>query len=407
MKKVINAQKVLVLGLTIGFTFGIMLTGCKNNLTENLETSNSTYVLDSSQQVEELLQIHEDAKNALYLKLLDSQNSGLCNSEFFTTSSEYLARNAQTEVLSEDEEDLIVEKFSDEEIAEINELLEIYLSKMKEIARVRIFDVNNMPSGVIETDEEVIIGDRVYSKLNPESLEEITRLSNLYYNDKSNSRAAYLNISVGTMSTCRWSNGIIKYGFDKFPSTYKSQIQQCMNEWEIASDKKISFKNAGDFNWWKRVKWTLHFYRVLRIRDESLSKNTLGKTSPGTIGNPFMTFDMTQLSSKSDKIKKQTFRHELGHSIGLQHEFDRPDRNSYVVWNPNRSDTWSSISVNDFGRYLISRYGKFDYNSVMNYEGFYCKKNADGSAGDLITLNDIENISEGDANAVKFLYSFY
>lgn len=42
----------------------------------------------------------------------------------------------------------------------------------------------------------------------------------------------------------------------------------------------------------------------------------------------------------------------------------------------------------------------------MNYSGRYCRKNADGLAGALITFKDIENISQGDKDAVKFLYMF-
>lgn len=284
----------------------------------------------------------------MYLKILESENSTLCNAQIF--SSYNLARNIQNPILSE-EENLIAKKFTDEEI------------------------------------------------------EEISKLANLYYSDIANTRDAYVEALIGTMSTCRWPKEIIKYGFDNIPQNYKTQIQECMNEWEIANNKKIAFKNVGDFNWWTKSKWTMHVYIVLRIEGKSLNGN-LGLTSLGTIGNPFLSLDIGALNKLSQNYQKHTIRHELGHFIGLQHEFDRPDRDSYVVWSLNVSGSWDNISVNAFGRFFVSKHGSFDYNSVMNYSGRYCRKNADGSAGALITFKDIENISQGDKDAVKFLYMF-
>ncbi|MCR4953626.1 MAG: hypothetical protein K6A43_06070 [Treponema sp.] len=126
-----------------------------------------------------------------------------------------------------------------------------------------------------------------------------------------------------------------------------------------------------------------------------------GKATPGYCLRPYLYIDKNTFN-KSKDARLHTFRHELGHVLGLQHEFDRIDRDKYVVISENSN--WSDFSVPGIGRIFIGSIGSYDFNSVMNYSNFYHIKNSDGTKGSMISLNDILDISEGDKSTIRHLY---
>jgi uncharacterized repeat protein (TIGR01451 family) len=99
--------------------------------------------------------------------------------------------------------------------------------------------------------------------------------------------------------------------------------------------------------------------------------------------------------------------HEMGHAIGLLHEHQRPDRNSYVVLTPANAD--KPYLLGDFDLFAddFQVIGLYDYASVMQYPAFSFTKNnlpvlESIPAG--IPLSNSVGYSPGDVDAIKRLY---
>src|ERR1022692_548818 len=67
--------------------------------------------------------------------------------------------------------------------------------------------------------------------------------------------------------------------------------------------------------------------------------------------------------------------HEMGHAIGLLHEHQRPDRNSYIVLTPANADKPYLLGDFDFFADDFQVIGLYDYASVMHYPAFSFTKN--------------------------------
>jgi uncharacterized repeat protein (TIGR01451 family) len=101
--------------------------------------------------------------------------------------------------------------------------------------------------------------------------------------------------------------------------------------------------------------------------------------------------------------------HEIGHAIGLLHEHQRPDRNSYVVLTPANADKPYLLGNFDFFTSDYQTIGLYDYASVMHYPAFSFTKNnlpvlESIPAG--IPLSNTVGYSAGDVDAIERLYGF-
>jgi uncharacterized repeat protein (TIGR01451 family) len=101
--------------------------------------------------------------------------------------------------------------------------------------------------------------------------------------------------------------------------------------------------------------------------------------------------------------------HEIGHAIGLLHEHQRPDRNTYVVLNSANSDKPYLLGDFDLFTDNYQTLGLYDYASVMHYPAFSFTKNnlpvlESIPAG--IPLSNTTGYSAGDVDAIKRLYGF-
>ncbi len=99
--------------------------------------------------------------------------------------------------------------------------------------------------------------------------------------------------------------------------------------------------------------------------------------------------------------------HEMGHAIGLLHEHQRPDRNSYIVLTPANADKPFLLGDFDFFADDFQVIGLYDYASVMQYPAFSFTKNnlpvlESIPAG--IPLSNSAGYSAGDVDAIKRLY---
>lgn len=120
-----------------------------------------------------------------------------------------------------------------------------------------------------------------------------------------------------------------------------------------------------------------------------------------------------RLSNNSGTPSSGTVLHETGHALGFPHEFQRPDRDSFVsisgcstltpdyAWNYGRMGTWPNWNNEDFE--LLS---PFDKTSVMQYS---CVTNLNGTSLPSPSFHDgsatrTQSMSEHDINNIYRVY---
>jgi astacin len=116
-----------------------------------------------------------------------------------------------------------------------------------------------------------------------------------------------------------------------------------------------------------------------------------------------------QFVSGSAACALGTLVHEMGHTIGLFHEHQRPDRNTYVTFTPANADKpWIAGNFTLFN-YDYQTIGLYDYASVMHYPPFAFTKNnlpVLESKPPGIPLSNTAGYSAGDIDTIKRLYGF-
>jgi hypothetical protein len=109
-----------------------------------------------------------------------------------------------------------------------------------------------------------------------------------------------------------------------------------------------------------------------------------------------------------------TILHEMGHIIGLWHEFQRPDRNNYVTVNYNNviKGSWGNFEILSQNTQIL---GLYDYASVMQYPPYSFSRNG-GPVIETIPagmpMGGVEGVpvpattdySAGDKEAIERLY---
>jgi hypothetical protein len=106
--------------------------------------------------------------------------------------------------------------------------------------------------------------------------------------------------------------------------------------------------------------------------------------------------------------------HEIGHSLGLEHEHTRPDRDQYIVINRDNIDPEKAHNF-DTTEYRSRELGAYDYASIMHYGPRFFSHNGLetitplGSQsllfGQSVSIGQRNAPSVGDINAVAQLYA--
>jgi len=102
-----------------------------------------------------------------------------------------------------------------------------------------------------------------------------------------------------------------------------------------------------------------------------------------------------------------TLVHEMGHTIGLLHEHQRPDRDTYITFTEANVDKPWIAGNFDFFSYNYQTIGLYDYASVMHYPPFAFTKNnlpVLESIPPGIPLSNTTGYSAGDLDTIKRLY---
>jgi len=102
-----------------------------------------------------------------------------------------------------------------------------------------------------------------------------------------------------------------------------------------------------------------------------------------------------------------TIVHEMGHTIGLFHEHQRPDRNTWITFNYANVDEPLVAGNFDIPTYNYQTIGLYDIASVMHYPPFSFTKNGLTVLESIppgIPLSNATGYSAGDVDTIKRLY---
>jgi hypothetical protein len=188
----------------------------------------------------------------------------------------------------------------------------------------------------------------------------------------------------------RWSMPV-KYSFDNdMPSSAKDAVRAAMNKLVQESGAIISFDTCSTC-------LSAHIKFVY---------NGNGCSSP--IGRQFSINKVNLDTWCDDTAELGSIMHEIMHSLGVQHEQSRCDRNSYVAIN------YANIEDGESGNFDSecsnnTDHGAYDYGSVMHYSPYAFSRNGlktiaawDPSKESL--MGQRSALSAGDAAALRAMY---
>lgn len=156
----------------------------------------------------------------------------------------------------------------------------------------------------------------------------------------------------------KWTKKI-EYMWNGANQSTKSGVLSAMNEWKSATNNKISFVEITKNINWNKTCWIMgwkYFIRINTVNSNSYS----GSSTVGRV--PWANMNFT------NKANKRTFRHELGHNLGLYHEHQRRDRDNYITYYPNNVIPGAKSQFTKMTAGSYNYYGStFDFNSIMLY----------------------------------------
>ena len=147
---------------------------------------------------------------------------------------------------------------------------------------------------------------------------------------------------------------------------YKNQcpninyMRQAMDEWEGASEDAIQFVEIED-NGWNRFTWGIGCsYHV--CLSSTFDQNISGNSSIGAV--PGASIHMGPNAAKG------SYLHELGHTLGLLHEHERPDRDCYINIDWDMIKSGYEYNFCKYPCFSVRMYGEFDFESIMMYGSY-------------------------------------
>jgi len=160
-----------------------------------------------------------------------------------------------------------------------------------------------------------------------------------YYRNTQDSSITLADIQVVASNVAR----------NQSEETMTEKINIAFQDWE--SKTQARFKKAEDND----NEYLL--FTIDRGIDGSGSASQLG----------FKANEVITIRFKNEEIGIGTIIHEIGHALGLQHEHKRPDRDQFVIVNPENSDVGAhNFEILEEEDVFIS--GRYDYSSVMHYK---------------------------------------
>ena len=198
----------------------------------------------------------------------------------------------------------------------------------------------------------------------------------------------------------KWNN-TIPYMWNTSNSTIKTRVLLAMADWRSAADNKISFSEITKNKNWNKTCWVMGWKYFIRISNTN-TNDFLGRSTVGMV--PWALMDFTNGAGYP-----RTYRHELGHSLGLSHEHQRHDRDDYIIYYPNNVKSNAKWQYCKMPAGSYNYYGSsFDFNSIMLYDSWSFSKNGNPTwtKKDSTTIRiPPYSISLTDQNVIRQIYN--
>ncbi len=168
----------------------------------------------------------------------------------------------------------------------------------------------------------------------------------------------------------KWKDGVIPYYLSgNFTDDDVSTLSQAMQDWESVADVlfvEVTPRSGA--------------YKIIKVGENTWS-SSIGENNSNC-----------QMIFGSGGNKYSHITHELGHVLGLLHEHQRPDRDSYI------RILWDNIIAQFITNYekldnplIIEEQYDYDYNSIMHYPANSFSK--DGESDTLQSLDSSQDIN--------------
>lgn len=204
--------------------------------------------------------------------------------------------------------------------------------------------------------------------------------------------------SIVASAKRHWPEGRIAYEIVDFEKADSDVFEQAMRDWEAVASVRFEKRTEADTS----------FVRIAAIRADGV---TAGRSSVGLQAES----EQPQALELVKPVTLRTARHELGHTLGMWHEHQRPDRDTYIdVFEANSVFDAEQFKTN-YGATAVSAAlwtSDYDLLSVMHYGSINGASKKDASDNYLPVLkkkdgsliDDHDTITKTDACAVNLVY---
>ena len=155
-------------------------------------------------------------------------------------------------------------------------------------------------------------------------------------------------------SSRSWAGGIIPYVIDASvrSASFRTRIEQAMRQWEVGTPVRF-VPREGQVN----------YVRIVQFPNMPFT----GFAELGMVGGEQFLYLRDQNVPSADIV------HELGHTLGFEHEHQRADRDQFITV------LWQNLRFENRGSYAIKTWyvqeTAYDFASIMHYQEYVFSRN--------------------------------